>query len=218
MRRPGRPPKSALPAYAETRERLLRQGLATLTEKGFAAVSLDEILRAASVPKGSFYHYFDSKDAFGHALIACYAEYFATKLSRSFAASPDSALAGLRAFIADARAGMQRHAFKRGCLIGNLGQEMGTLPESFRAQLIAVLHDWQQRTTECLLRAQALHEIDARHDCARLATLFWTGWEGAVLRAKLERSPEPLDVFAQGFWQILLNPPTTSEAGTSSLS
>jgi len=37
-------------------------------------------------------------------------------------------------------------------------------------------------------------------DVEKMAAFFWIGWEGAVLRAKLERSAKPLDIFTQGFF------------------
>ena len=124
LRRRGRPPKH-LDGGVDTRELLLRAGVAALTEKGFAATGIDEVLRRVGVPKGSFYHYFDSKEAFGAALIARYGDYFARKLERHFTDQSLAPMARLRAFIADAQAGMARFDYQRGCLIGNLGQEMG---------------------------------------------------------------------------------------------
>lgn len=201
-KRRGRPPRDGR-APAETRERLLRSGVAILTEKGFAAVGLEEVLNSVAIPKGSFYHYFPSKDAFGLALIDAYAAYFAAKLDRCFGDPTRSPLQRLQDFVADARAGMARHGFRRGCLVGNLGQEMGVLPESFRDRLRDVFLDWQARTARCLEAAQRAGEIAAEADCARLAAFFWIGWEGAVLRAKLERGPDALDVFADGFFAAL---------------
>lgn len=199
VRRRGRPPKR--PEHSlETRELLLRAGLEVLTEKGFSSTGIDEILKRVGVPKGSFYHYFDSKEAFGAALIERYARYFAYKLERHFGDSSKQPLARLWAFVEDARTGMARHAFRRGCLIGNLGQEMAALPESYRASLIAVFHDWESRLARCLEAAQQRGEIPASVDCEQAAAFFWIGWEGAVLRAKLERSAKPLDVFALGFF------------------
>ena len=199
VRRRGRPPKR--PEHSlETRELLLRAGLEVLTEKGFSSTGIDEILKRVGVPKGSFYHYFDSKEAFGAALIERYARYFAYKLERHFGDSSKQPLARLWAFVEDARTGMARHEFRRGCLIGNLGQEMAALPESYRASLIAVFHDWESRLARCLEAAQHRGEIPAAVDCEQAAAFFWIGWEGAVLRAKLERSAKPLDVFALGFF------------------
>lgn len=199
VRRRGRPPKR--PEHSlETRELLLRAGLEVLTEKGFSSTGIDEILKRVGVPKGSFYHYFDSKEAFGAALIERYARYFAYKLERHFGDSSKQPLARLWAFVEDARTGMARHEFRRGCLIGNLGQEMAALPESYRASLIAVFHDWESRLARCLEAAQHRGEIPASVDYEQAAAFFWIGWEGAVLRAKLERSAKPLDVFALGFF------------------
>jgi len=182
---------------------LLRSGLEVLTEKGFSATGLDEILGRAGVPKGSFYHYFDSKEAFGLELIDRYADFFARKLDRHFSQPEPSPLARVRAFVDDARDGMARHEYSRGCLIGNLGQEMGALPESFRARLRATFEDWQRRLAACLTAAQQAGELAESADPAELAACFWIGWEGAVLRAKLERSDVPLALFAQFFFNGL---------------
>ncbi|MDK3019599.1 acrylate utilization transcriptional regulator AcuR [Pseudodonghicola flavimaris] len=198
-RKRGRPRKTEA-ELTETRGRLIRAGVATLTEKGFSAVGIEEILQAAAMPKGSFYYYFASKEAFGLELIAAYAGYFARKLDRWFLDETVQPLQRLVNFTEDARDGMARHGFARGCLVGNLGQEMGTLPESFRAALMQVFDDWQARTAACLRRAQAAGEIAAGRDCDELAAVFWIGWEGAVLRAKLERRAAPLEIFARGYF------------------
>ena len=197
-RRRGRPSKSS-GDYRETKELLCRVGVAALTEKGFSATGIDEMLKTAGVPKGSFYNFFASKEAFGAELISRYARYFAHKLDRFFLDESLSPLERLNAFCHDAEAGMERFDFRRGCLVGNLGQEMGALPEAFRVQLAAVLRDWQARTERCLEAAKAAGEIRQDVDCAQAAAFFWIGWEGAVLRAKLELSPEPLRIFAELF-------------------
>ena len=201
-RRRGRPPKDQTRSDAP-RARLLRTGVAILTEKGFSAVGVEEILDAADVPKGSFYHYFDSKEAFGLELIDAYADYFARKLDRWFDNIERAPLDRVRDFIADARSGMARYRYRRGCLVGNLGQEMGVLPEPFRKRLAAVFRDWEARTSRCLRSAQEAGEIRGDLDCESLAQFFWIGWEGAVLRAKLERRPDALDVFAAGFLAMI---------------
>ena len=212
---PRRSVRGAAPAYRDTRAALLRAGVAALTETGFSASGIDEILRTEGVPKGSFYHYFASKEAFGTELIREYAGYFAHKLEQHFGNDLLSPLNRLRAFIADAESGMARHDFRRGCLIGNLGQEMGALPEAYRAQLAAVFADWQARTARCLAAARAAGELPAALDVERAAVFFWIGWEGAVLRAKLERGPEPLRLFARAYLDALQAPPPAAAPPTA---
>ncbi|WP_342626944.1 TetR family transcriptional regulator C-terminal domain-containing protein [Nguyenibacter vanlangensis] len=195
QRRRGRPPKSE-DGYSATRQKLIREGVAALTEKGFIASGLEELLARAQVPKGSFYYYFPSKEAFGLVLIEAYAAYFNAKLDRWLKDESTVPVERLRNFIADACQGMERHAFRRGCLIGNLGQELGALPDDYRTALRDVLNGWENRLTDCLL------PIDS--DRARgWARFFWTGWEGAVLRARLERSVAPLRVFEDGFMALI---------------
>jgi TetR/AcrR family transcriptional repressor of nem operon len=193
-RRRGRPPKRIDDRF-DTREALVRAGLAMLTEKGFVATGIDEVLRQVGVPKGSFYHYFESKEAFGLAAIDAYGEYFGNKLDQVFGDVSMPPLARLSAFVASAGEGMARFDFRRGCLIGNLGQEMSNLPESFRRRLGEVFRDWELRLARCLAAAQQAGELAVDIDCNALATQFWIGWEGAELRAKLERSTDPLTAY-----------------------
>jgi TetR/AcrR family transcriptional repressor of nem operon len=58
----------------DVRENILATGQRIMAGKGYSAVGLNEILSSAGVPKGSFYHYFGSKDAFGEALLESYFE------------------------------------------------------------------------------------------------------------------------------------------------
>ena len=132
--RRGRPPKVAR-SFDDTREALLRCGMEVLTEQGFAATGLDAVLKRVSVPKGSFYHYFDSKEAFVQQVMQRYAAYFAHKLDTWLLDDTAPPLERISNFVEDAKAGMARHAFRRGCLVGNLGQEVSALPPSFRQAL-----------------------------------------------------------------------------------
>lgn len=196
--RRGRPPKVNRD-NPDTRDALVRCGTEILTEQGFLSTGIDAVLSRVGVPKGSFYHYFQSKEDFGHAVLANYADYFARKLDRCLLDASRPPLARIAAFVEDAKAGMQRFDYRRGCLVGNLGQEVTQLPEAFRESLEAVLLSWQQRLALCLEAAKAEGELAPDTDCARWAAFFWIGWEGAVLRARLVRGNAPLDCFIQGF-------------------
>ncbi|MCW9045779.1 MAG: TetR/AcrR family transcriptional regulator [Alphaproteobacteria bacterium] len=195
----GRPPKTDN-SQRETRERLIRSGVEVLTEKGLASTGIDEVLKKVGVPKGSFYHYFSSKDDFGLVLIDNYASFFAHKLDRWLLNEARTPLARLQDFVDDAKEGLSRFDFRRGCLIGNLGQELGALNDSFRQPLEDVFLDWQTRVATCLQAAKDVREISPEADCEQLASFFWIGWEGAVLRTKLVRNTSPIDLFTQAFF------------------
>lgn len=201
----GRPPKTD-GTQRDTRERLVRCGIEILTEQGFASTGIDVVLKKVGVPKGSFYHYFSSKNDFGRAVIEGYATYFAAKLDHWLLDESRPALDRLRDFVVDAQDGMTRHEFRRGCLIGNMGQELGGINDEFREPLEAAFLDWQSRVEGCLIAAQKEGQLAPDANCAELAAFFWIGWEGAILRAKLVRSTAPLNIFAEAFFASLAHP------------
>lgn len=198
--RRGRP--RGAPDASQARRSLIRAGLEYLTERGYSSVGVDEILKVAKVPKGSFYHHFQSKADFGLALISAYDMYFAGLLDRTFLDEQHTPLERLGLFVRTAEDGMARHGFRRGCLVGNLGQEMGALPDDFRGALVNVLETWQRRTAQLFRDAQASGELSAEQDPDALAEAFWIGWEGAILRAKLELRPEPMRIFFKTFVRL----------------
>jgi TetR/AcrR family transcriptional repressor of nem operon len=188
------------------RQMLIDTGTEIFTQKGFSSTGLDEIVQRAQVPKGSFYYYFGSKEEFAQEVIHNYAAYFARKLDRTLGDATLPPLERLRAFVADATHGVRRFEFKRGCLVGNLGQEMASLQDDFRVLLLAVLNQWRSRFCDCIAQAQAAGEIATKVDPAALAQFFWSAWEGAVLCAKLEESTRALDNVATLFLEQMLQP------------
>ena len=191
----------------DTRRALVWCGTELLTERGFQVTGIDEVLKRVGVPKGSFYHFFANKHEFGEAVIQNYVEYYARKMTRIFDNPEIPHLARLRLFVEDAKRGMLKYGYRRGCLIGNLGQELASLDDAFRLQLEAVLLSWERRVADCLEAAIQSGELAADSDAAALSRFFWIGWEGAVLRAKLTRNAEPLDQFADLFFEKVLTPP-----------
>ena len=200
--RRGRPPK-VLNEDRDTKTELIRSGLELLTENGFSSSGIDPILKKVGVPKGSFYHYFASKEAFGLAVIESYANYFAKKLDSCLLDESIPPLIRVKNYVESAKRGMSRYHFKRGCLIGNLGQEVDLLPESFRPILITIFDSWQQRISNCFKAAQCSGDLSKTADCDFLAECFWVGWEGAVSRARLVQSNQPLDNFFNHFMASL---------------
>lgn len=201
--RRGRPPK--IPREnADTKAHLIRIGLETLTEFGFSATGLDTILKKAGVPKGSFYHYFKSKEAFGIALVNAYDEYFITKLKKYLTDSSTPPLERLIHFTQSAIMGMQKYQYKRGCLVGNLNQELNHLSDEFKSRLLQSYVAWQQQVEQCLNEAQQQGTLAKPVNTKLMSEYFWIGWEGAVMRAKLTQSSKPLTLYTEMFLRALL--------------
>lgn len=204
-------PEQRALGYADTREVLLRSGLEMLTEQGFAATGLDALLRRATVPKGSFYHYFKSKADFGREVMKAYDAFFCRKLDRALTNKKLPPSDRIRAFVDDAKTGMAKYGYARGCLVGNFSQDIAALPDDYRSALNDIMKGWQEKIARCLNDAKRDGEIAASADCDALAEFFWIGWEGAVMRARLVKDGAPLDTFIAGFFAGL-PPPARSPA------
>lgn len=199
----GRPAKN--PLERDTKEHLIRTGIELLTERGYMTADIDSVLKKSGVPKGSFYYYFKNKEEFGQAVIEGYADYFNRKLDKFLGDKSLSPLVRIRAFYENAKVGMAKFDFTRGCLVGNVAQEATILPQSYYFLLNNIFARWQSKFEQCFCEAQVVGELSEQCDVKQLAFFFWIGWEGAVMRAKLQKSTEPLTAFFDYFISTLPN-------------
>lgn len=198
----GRPAKGGL-GFDDTREALIRCGMELLTEQGFNSTGLDQILKKVNVPKGSFYHYFENKEAYGYVVLEEYSQFFIHKLRKHLLNEELPALERLKAFIDDAIKGVERYDFKRGCLVGNLTLELGSSHEQFREKLNKAFNNWKSLIADCLELAKIEGTLAKTADSDELADFFWISWEGAVMRAKLTQDKQPMELFSQQFFKLL---------------
>lgn len=181
------------------KDKLLRIGIELMTSQGFASTPLDQLLKQSEVPKGSFYHHFGSKTGFGLAVIESYNEFFQHQLNKQFLNAELTPIERLKAFVSSAANGMHKYDFQRGCLIGNLGQEISALDEEFRKAIEKIFNQWADMTCDLFEQGKQSEQVDRKADSSQLAQAFWIGWEGAVLRAKLQQSAAPLYLFFNQF-------------------
>lgn len=182
------------------KEKLLRCGMYVLSVNGFHNTTIETITRGAGVPKGSFAYYFGTKSEFVRDVIVKYGLEFDAHLSSILDDDALGPLQRIRRFVDSAADWMRHNEFKRGCVVGNLGQEIALLDDSCRLVLLDALGAWAQRLGSCLRAGQVVGEVIQDLNVERAARGFWYAWEGAVLGAKLQRSIDPLyDV-----WEMLV--------------
>lgn len=178
-----------------TRAALLDAGKQIFLEKGYNNAGIEAILQAAGVPKGSFYYYFESKEAFGLEVINRFAECIHADLDRSLGDQERTPLERFRFHFESVCARLESQQCRNGCLAGNLSQEMADQSELFRARLEEVFQGCVDRYVACLEQARLVGEIAPDLDIRELAEFWLNSWQGAVLRAKATRSTRPLKTF-----------------------
>lgn len=175
-----------------TKRRLLDVGLATLLERGYNATGIQDLLVATSVPKGSFYHHFGSKEDFALQVIDRYVAEVHMLLDQSLGDPDRAPLERVRLFF-ERMLAMYGSQGYLGSLIGLLGQELAAVSTSFRRRIEAAFDGIARRLGETLEEARQRGDIPPDHDPVQTATLMLDCWEGAAMRSRLLRSAAPLE-------------------------
>jgi TetR/AcrR family transcriptional regulator, transcriptional repressor for nem operon len=191
---------------ANTRAALLKSGRRIIVEKGYNHTGIQEVLQEVGVPKGSFYHFFSSKEDFGLEIINYDARLHEQVVEQYLGDTTLSPLNRIRQYFEDKLKEFQSLKYREGCLFGNLSQEMADQNERFRNRLQEVLSQWRDRFAQCLEEAQAAGEISAHWDAHELAEYCLNSWEGALLQMKVTKSEKPLQAFIKVTFETVLKP------------
>lgn len=179
-------------AYDDTRQHLLDTGHRIMAAKGFSGVGLNEILQTAGVPKGSFYHYFKSKELFGQALLEDYFKKYLEQVEQRFSPSGQSARERLMGYWQQWLDSYSGPCSQQQCLVVKLSAEVADLSESMRI----TLRDGTDRIIASLADCIEAGNQDGSlidSEPRQTATLLYQLWLGASLLAKLHRNSRPME-------------------------
>lgn len=185
------------PPNPDVRRRLLTAGLALVHGRGFAASGVKDITDSAGVPKGSFYAYFASKEAYAAAILEHYWVDIEQRLLPILGADGPAQERIARFFhaLADEH---EAGDFLLGCLIGNLSLELGGSSDPVRDELASILDRWDAALTACVRDGQdGADGVRADLEAGQLAAILVEAWEGAALRGKVTRSRRPYERFEE---------------------
>lgn len=188
----------------QMREKLIEAGLKEIHAKGFAATGIQKIVDDINVPKGSFYNYFDSKEAFGAEISDRYSEQALARLMGFLGDHEKPPLRRLKAYFDDRAASFALRAFAQGCVLGNFSAETVDHSELIRQHVADHFNRWSEAIAACLAEAQREGALAADLPAGTLADFILNSWEGALLRMRAERSGLPLETFKQMIFGTLL--------------
>lgn len=177
----------------DTRQSILDAAQRIMARKGWTAVGINEVLTSAGVPKGSFYHWFSSKDAFGEAMMQSYFADYLGEMDEIFARTDTSAAERLMAYWQHWRDTQSLEDCRGKCLAVKLGAEVSDLSEPMRLALkegTTGIVDRVQRMIDVGISDGSLSVDGSAEDTAQ--TLY-DMWLGASVMAKIHRDPAPMD-------------------------
>lgn len=179
-------------ATTNTKQQLLELGVKLLLKHGYADLGVATLLEQAGVPKGSFYHHFESKEDFGLQAIDLYMQSVHQALQAAFSddARADP-LQQIRNFFEMVSAGYKDDGYL-GCLLGGLGQELSGVSPAFRKKVEQCFKVIARSFEKALEVARARGQLRDTVNPRELADLLVNCWEGAALRSRMRKSGAPL--------------------------
>lgn len=177
-----------------TKERILDAAEGLMLAKSFHAVGLNEILATVQVPKGSFYHYFSSKEQFGVEMLKHYvagATAYKTQMLLSPVPEVDP-LQRLLTYLEGTIAKSHEAAGKCPCLVIKLAAEVGDFSEPMRQVLAEGSRQWIGILEQLITEGIASGMISPQLHPGASAAVIQDLWTGAMQRAATTRGTAPL--------------------------
>jgi TetR/AcrR family transcriptional repressor of nem operon len=199
--------RSAPQDSSGVRQSILENGQRIMAGKGFSAVGLNEVLAAAQVPKGSFYHYFSSKEAFGEAMLEGYFEGYLAELDAALC-SPGSTMA--QRLMAYWQYWQETQSFSNcqgKCLAVKLGAEVVDLSEAMRLALKRGTTGITTRLRAAIEAGVAEGSLSVDGDPDSVAQSLYQLWVGASVLAKIARNTHPFKAATMATCHMLHLPP-----------
>jgi TetR/AcrR family transcriptional repressor of nem operon len=178
--------------HIDTRQHILCTGKHIIAAKGFSSVGLAELLQASEVPKGSFYHYFKSKELFGQALLEDYFTDYLAQLDNLLQAPGLCGRDRLLRYFEQWRTTQAYDCGEQKCLVVKLSAEVSDLSEAMRLTLRDGTERVIARLAQCIANGVEDGSLAAVAPRPTARTLY-SLWLGANLLAKLHRNAEPLE-------------------------
>jgi TetR/AcrR family transcriptional repressor of nem operon len=206
-----------------TKRKLVDAGVNLMRKQGFNATTVDDICSAAGVTKGSFFHYFKSKQEVAEAAVASFRE---SKI-RDFANAPFRTLAdpldrvfGRLDFAKESSGGAAE--VTKGCLFGMFAQELSFTNPGLREACQAAFLSTAVDLEKDLVEAKALHAPTADFDPKKVAMFYIATVQGGLLMAKAGESNagvrdniEQFRCYVQGLFGVASHNRSVATAGTS---
>jgi TetR/AcrR family transcriptional repressor of nem operon len=185
-------------AELSARDHLIEMGLKHMQKTSYCSTGLNEVLARAGVSKGSFYHYFPSKEEFGSAVLQRYFDSEVARATVRLGESKAAPIKRLRKYFEELISVYGPEGdMNGGCLLGNLSQEIANHNDLIQQTLQEGFRVWQGKIEVVLQEAVTRGDLPKKAKTSEIASFILNSYEGALLRAKAERSEGPLRLFLQ---------------------
>src|ERR1700722_14760759 len=180
-----------MPKASGTRDRLVESARYLFWERGFAGTSMADLLAHAQVNSGSFYHFFESKEALLRAVLETYRLALRPMIIDPAFAQTEEPVERIFAILAGYRERVLQTECRYGCPLGRLALEIDPENRPAHKLLAENFQGWIDAIRECI--AQLEKRLPRGTDPDALATYVLAVMEGGVMLSRSYGSVEPFD-------------------------
>ncbi len=196
--------------HTDVKQHILDTGRTIILGKGFSAVGLNEILSTAQVPKGSFYHYFKSKEAFGEALVDSYVKDYLAHVDQQLRPDGTPAAERLMRYWESWASTDDAQVTECNCLVVKLSGEVSDMSEAMRVALLRGTNLIIERLGHCIAEGLAEGSLASDFDANQTALSLYELWLGAALLTKVRRDRSAMNAAMTATLGLLKLPQQTA--------
>lgn len=185
---------------SDVRAKIVSAAAECFLSLGYNGCSVQDIVSAAGVPKGSFYNYFKAKELLALEVLDNYVTASGREILSDDALAP---AVRIRNHFEHLAAEYARVGYEKGCLIGNLAAEVSEHTPLLAGAIMRSLSSWTVALAGAIREGQQSGGIAAGVNAEQFARFMINAWEGAVVRMKITKERQPLDDFFTVTFPIL---------------
>ena len=176
---------------------ILSIGEELMRTQGYNNTGINDILKQSGIPKGSFYNFFESKEAFGKRILEHYGDRMQEVMNGVLGDKSISPLTRLKHFYQMMIQKNILEEYKNGCLVNNISTEVGGLSDALAKTANIQFNKWTKSLAKCIAEGQDKGEITTHYSAEEMAHYLHGSFHGALSRAKASRSDAAMALFFQ---------------------
>jgi len=180
-----------------TKTKLMDIAERLILNRGFSAMSIDEVIKEAGITKGGFFYHFDSKNSLVYALMQRYRKMEAFIFSDLFKRAEELTSDPLQQMLVFVKLFAEMMADMKllhpGCVVASITYESQQVNEQVRNITTEIVLDWRNLFREHLKKIDQVYSPNANVSSDDLADMLSTIMEGGIIISRALNDPSVLE-------------------------
>ena len=185
-----------------SREKVLDEAFKLFQQKGFGATSINDLMAASGLKKGTLYFHFSGKEEIGMLVLQRARTELMDFLDKTLTGTTPAAC--LLNYFDRTLEWHRRLEFVGGCIFGNAALEMADSNDAFALFISQVFEEWEEKIRPVIVAAQEAGQVSTDLTADVLAHHVVTATEGAIMLSRLRKNDQPLSSCFDSLRELLI--------------